>query len=168
MAAFSSLSTSSCPGQLENSPATENHKPSTKRGKRLRDLSSAQHYTQPLKKQKVHPHSFRQQKAVSPTHSGKDFPVSRKVALTRLQKAPDLCPPFNGAISTDHSKISAPEGTSIAVGNVGNAERLEARNLRSHDGGSRSKSELAMYFPNYDDILSMQTRNPGMITSIYG
>ncbi|EFR02158.1 hypothetical protein MGYG_05161 [Nannizzia gypsea CBS 118893] len=33
----------------------------------------------------------------------------------------------------------------------------EKRSLRSHDGGTRpSKSELAMYFPNYEQILSLE------------
>ncbi|KAL4902602.1 something about silencing, SAS, complex subunit 4-domain-containing protein [Aspergillus multicolor] len=30
------------------------------------------------------------------------------------------------------------------------------RSLRSHDGGSRVKSELALYFPNYDQIISLE------------
>jgi hypothetical protein len=32
----------------------------------------------------------------------------------------------------------------------------EKRSLRSHDGGSRSKSELALYFPNYEQIISLE------------
>ncbi|GAM43394.1 hypothetical protein TCE0_050f18172 [Talaromyces pinophilus] len=32
----------------------------------------------------------------------------------------------------------------------------EKRSLRSHDGGSRSRSELALYFPNYEQILSLE------------
>ncbi|OKL58356.1 hypothetical protein UA08_06133 [Talaromyces atroroseus] len=32
----------------------------------------------------------------------------------------------------------------------------EKRSLRSHNGGSRSKSELALYFPNYEQIISLE------------
>ncbi|KAE8145746.1 something about silencing, SAS, complex subunit 4-domain-containing protein [Aspergillus avenaceus] len=32
----------------------------------------------------------------------------------------------------------------------------ERRSLRSHDGGSRAKSELALYFPNYEQLLSLE------------
>jgi hypothetical protein len=32
----------------------------------------------------------------------------------------------------------------------------EKRSLRSHDGGSRSRSELALYFPNYEQIISLE------------
>lgn len=37
----------------------------------------------------------------------------------------------------------------------------EKRSLRSNDGGSRSKSELAMYFQNYEQILSLEPVKPG-------
>lgn len=36
----------------------------------------------------------------------------------------------------------------------------EKRSLRSHDGGSRSKSELAQYFPNYEQIISLEPVKP--------
>ncbi|EEH10224.1 conserved hypothetical protein [Histoplasma capsulatum G186AR] len=36
----------------------------------------------------------------------------------------------------------------------------ERRSLRSHDGGSRSKSELALYFQNYEQILSLEPVKP--------
>lgn len=36
------------------------------------------------------------------------------------------------------------------------ARAPEKRSLRSHDGGSRSKSELALYFPNYEQIISLE------------
>jgi hypothetical protein len=38
---------------------------------------------------------------------------------------------------------------------------VEKRSLRSNDGGSRSKSELAMYFQNYEQILSLDPVKPG-------
>ena len=37
----------------------------------------------------------------------------------------------------------------------------EKRSLRSHNGGSRSKSELAQYFANYEDILSLKSKESG-------
>ncbi|EEH46439.2 uncharacterized protein PADG_02537 [Paracoccidioides brasiliensis Pb18] len=36
----------------------------------------------------------------------------------------------------------------------------EKRSLRSNDGGSRSKSELAMYFQNYEQIVSLEPIKP--------
>lgn len=37
----------------------------------------------------------------------------------------------------------------------------ERRLLRSHDGCSRSKSELAMYFPNYEQMISLEPPKSG-------
>ena len=42
-------------------------------------------------------------------------------------------------------------------------KQIEKRTLRSQDGGSRSKSDLALYFANYDDIVSNEPREPGTI-----
>jgi hypothetical protein len=38
---------------------------------------------------------------------------------------------------------------------------IEKRSLRSHDGGSRSKSELSHYFTNYEQMISLETPKPG-------
>ncbi|KAL4943833.1 something about silencing, SAS, complex subunit 4-domain-containing protein [Aspergillus oleicola] len=35
-------------------------------------------------------------------------------------------------------------------------EAGKRRSLRSHDGGSRVKSDLALYFPNYDQLISLE------------
>lgn len=39
----------------------------------------------------------------------------------------------------------------------------ERRSLRSHDGGSRTKSELALYFPNYEQMISLEPPKPGKL-----
>ena len=43
------------------------------------------------------------------------------------------------------------------------ARKVDKRSLRSQDGGSRSKSELALYFPNYDELVSIEPKSTGMI-----
>ncbi|KAK1143181.1 hypothetical protein N8T08_006879 [Aspergillus melleus] len=35
-------------------------------------------------------------------------------------------------------------------------QQQQRRSLRSHDGGSRARSELALYFPNYEQLLSFE------------
>lgn len=40
-------------------------------------------------------------------------------------------------------------------------QQEERRKLRSKDGGSRSKSELAMFFNNYEQMLSLEPPKPG-------
>lgn len=39
------------------------------------------------------------------------------------------------------------------------------RRLRSQDGGSRFKSELALFFPNYDNVLNGEQSEPGKLPS---
>ncbi|CAD0082393.1 unnamed protein product [Aureobasidium vineae] len=41
----------------------------------------------------------------------------------------------------------------------------ERRSLRSHDEGPRLKSELAVYFPNYEDIIYDSNKEPEFITA---
>ncbi|KAL1863179.1 hypothetical protein Plec18170_000009 [Paecilomyces lecythidis] len=50
---------------------------------------------------------------------------------------------------------AAPDGT---------ATTAEKRSLRSQAGGSRSKSELAMYFQNYEQMLSLEPPKPEFLT----
>ena len=48
---------------------------------------------------------------------------------------------------------------------VGNSKlkpsESDKRTLRSQDGGSRSKSELALYFPNYEELISTEPKEAG-------
>lgn len=42
----------------------------------------------------------------------------------------------------------------------------ERRSLRSHDTGTRLRSELASYFPNYEQLLSLEPQKTGMLCVI--
>ena len=60
------------------------------------------------------------------------------------------------------SGVSTPKtnGTdnNLTVGAQGNQDK---RTLRSQDGGSRLKSDLSIYFPNYDDVIADAPKQPG-------
>ncbi|KAL9578353.1 MAG: hypothetical protein Q9212_005772 [Teloschistes hypoglaucus] len=43
-------------------------------------------------------------------------------------------------------------------------KKVDKRSLRSHDGGSRFKSELALYFADYDEILTDQPKTQEFLT----
>ncbi|KAK7545641.1 something about silencing, SAS, complex subunit 4-domain-containing protein [Phyllosticta citricarpa] len=43
------------------------------------------------------------------------------------------------------------------------AQSQDKRSLRSHDGGSRLKSDLAIYFPNYDEVIAGTERKPDFL-----
>lgn len=65
-----------------------------------------------------------------------------------------------------HPVIIADDATTTKSGNEAGVDarskptnsttQPEKRSLRSHDGGSRSRSELALYFPNYEQIISLE------------
>lgn len=176
MAAFSrpSLRSSSRRSAgLDDLPATDiqhNPPPSTRRGKRTRNVSSPLHHTQSLKKQKLHAQDFLHPNSFAQNHEGKDL-VLRNVTkhlVTRGESAQNrdrLRPHSQGALSTTFSNDSTPEGNGAIVGSADTA-RADKRSLRSHDGGSRSKSELALYFSNYDELVSVEAKNPGTTPSL--
>ncbi|KAL5336724.1 something about silencing, SAS, complex subunit 4-domain-containing protein [Aspergillus crustosus] len=43
----------------------------------------------------------------------------------------------------------------VPAGTADRAVPGNRRSLRSHDGGSRARSELALYFPNYEELMSL-------------
>ncbi|KAL4784714.1 something about silencing, SAS, complex subunit 4-domain-containing protein [Aspergillus varians] len=51
---------------------------------------------------------------------------------------------------------SSPQLLTVPAETADRAVPEKRRSLRSHDGGSRAKSELALYFPNYDQLLSLE------------
>lgn len=53
-------------------------------------------------------------------------------------------------------KLAAPATTSVSQ---------DKRSLRSHDGGSRVKSDLSAYFANYDDIIAGLPKPSGMVVA---
>lgn len=59
-------------------------------------------------------------------------------------------------------------GEDTAVEKERNNKDDGKRSLRSHDGGSRSKSELAQYFPNFDEIINPEAKEKGMSTPEIG
>ncbi|KAF2498688.1 hypothetical protein BU16DRAFT_579773 [Lophium mytilinum] len=62
-----------------------------------------------------------------------------------------------------HSGRSTPqtngEGSLLAVPST-SRNKQDKRTLRSQDGGSRLKSDLSIYFPNYDDIIADAPKQP--------
>lgn len=161
---------------LDELPATDiqhDPAPATKRGKHTHDLSSADHHNQPLKKQRLHPDAFLHSKAIAQSRRGKDFLVLRSVAknpvtpIGNLRQPDHVRPRFNGAKPANLSNDSTPKDDCTAVEHIVPTDRPEKRNLRSHDGGSRSKSELALYFPNYDELVSIEAKNPGLSPFLY-
>jgi hypothetical protein len=106
---------------------------------------------------------------------------SRKRPATDVEPdATDTRPPTKITVTQPHGEllritngVSAPLGidaddvpSAASTPRPGSAEKLPAsstdkRSLRSHDGGSRLKSHLAIYFYNYDDIIAGVPKEDG-------
>jgi hypothetical protein len=61
-------------------------------------------------------------------------------------------------------KLVAHQSVTPAPASASAPSSQDKRSLRSHDGGSRLKSDLAIYFANYDDIIAGVPKESGMST----
>ncbi|KAL4916694.1 something about silencing, SAS, complex subunit 4-domain-containing protein [Aspergillus aurantiobrunneus] len=89
--------------------------------------------------------AYRQRRVTQPSkpepeHAIKEPPRPRKPRSSR------------GAAPED----SIPQSSTVPAATADRAVPEKRRSLRSHDGGSRAKSELALYFPNYDQLISLE------------
>ena len=95
----------------------------------------------------------------------RDRQTNGVTGLTRDTKSridPVLVQPRNNAYNVTTSDESAHRGINQNVP-LPDSTRDDKRSLRSHDGGSRLKCELSQYFSNYDDLISIESREQGML-----
>lgn len=79
---------------------------------------------------------------------------SNKSHSTSLENLPNKQVRHNNAPQTEKSNLNAQLNIIIP-------QQYDKRNLRSKDGGNRIKTELAMYFNNYEQMLSLDNAKPG-------
>ncbi|KAL6702945.1 hypothetical protein ACN47E_000787 [Coniothyrium glycines] len=78
---------------------------------------------------------------------------SRKRPAAELDPdATDTSPPAKVTVTQPHGELRR-TANGLAVP-LAVAAPQDKRSLRSHDGGSRLKSDLAVYFANYDDVIA--------------
>lgn len=153
------------------------HFPFKLRGKRTRDSSpSCQSDSSSKRHKSQNPDTI--PRARIKGQNGKALPIRDrpvpKKAATAAEKVrkPDLGKlQVNGTTTTPTTNATTLHDHAIGKGtnnNVDTAETLrkvDTRSLRSHDGGSRSKSELSLYFPNYDELVSIEPKEPRISSS---
>ena len=108
--------------------------------------------------------------SVSPAPTPGHISVSNtRRKLPHLKPKPIEIPPDIGTStgeSTPHNEYDAlirDEKRARKAALAPKDESKDKRQLRSHDGGSRSKSELAQYFQNYEQLISLDPTAPGRI-----
>ena len=154
-------------------PATvAQHKLSrTRIAKRQRDHSEDQDGPQGLKRHKgqdpapSRPSTNFSTAAAKNAFKAPSAPVRDVVTQTEQSQQQNAVQPTvdHDSTVTDTGVSIASEEKTVAKGPAKIIKQIEKRTLRSQDGGSRSKSELALYFANYDDIVSNEPRDPGMM-----
>lgn len=158
---------------VEKLPAIATHKPSesTRLTKRKRDASQDYDGSEFVKKQRTQSQVPSQWESNLRTSTGKTAPVSQHTAVK------DSVTQTHQPQNQDAVRPSVDRGSNLLTNANALAFRLNAavtgptkavrpdekRTLRSQDGGSRIKSELALYFANYDDIVSNEPKEAGRI-----
>lgn len=154
-------------------PATvTEHKPSPKPRKRPRDSSLGNDTIKhAVKKQKLRDQEHLLLNSVatcrnanvrgapvkkSPTDAGTQVAISQTSGSDLVQQA------AVGVVTTNSNDCNTCNTNDAGNGIIGAPDKVDKRSLRSQDGGSRSKSELALYFPNYDELVSIEPKESGM------
>lgn len=108
---------------------------------------------------------FRDKKSVQPSrknavqqvHKSRRAPTTEQHALrtTSIENV------FNRPLDGSSNGVNSAGTQTVATLN----NKVDKRSLRSHDGGSRSKSELSLYFPNYEELVSIEPKAADALTS---
>lgn len=146
----------------------------SRRGKRTRDPSPDSQSNASSKKQKGQIQDTTRPKSVAPIEVSKSIPIRDKSGTKNLvtqvgthSRTPD--PPqriVDGPTTTALNEQAFSRNNTLTISTTNTLSQAEKRSLRSHDGGSRSKSELALYFPNYDELVSIEPKEPGRLSSL--
>lgn len=94
--------------------------------------------------------AYRQRRVTQPPKSASEQIIKEppKSKNTRIARGSTI-PPSDDSIP---QSLTVPAATAPE----------KRRSLRSHDGSSRAKSELALYFPNYDQVISLEPPKTGV------
>lgn len=91
-------------------------------------------------------------------------PPTTVISTTDVSTTPSIATPLqspSGKPQYEQIKIiEAKAKASIRAGSLASSHD-ERRKLRSEDGGSRAKTELAQYFPDFEEMLSLKPVDPG-------
>lgn len=96
--------------------------------------------------------------ATSSSHLSDPAPAQASPAVVRnAPPAASSDPPQSQSQPQPHAQPQPPSEPQAEP------QQQQRRSLRSHDGGSRARSELALYFPNYEQLLSFEPPKTGRI-----
>lgn len=159
--------------QVPPTHADQNPLANLRRGKRNRDSSLGNQNNASVKRLRLGLPDPERSIDYSRIHTPRSLPIRDRSetqdAVTAVGKSRKPDPPqrINGTITTQNAK-SFDDNAALTVNPTNISSQNDKRSLRSHDGCSRSKSELALYFPNYDELVSIEPKEPGRTSSSIG
>lgn len=134
-----------------------------KAAKRERYIPSVDHDVNPLKRRKPNAATFQSPNPIVQSFTGHRFPVGNGL-VAHIDKIAN--PNHTQADANDSRNASARSQPSKkrhdhVVNGVGTTITVDKRSLRSHDGTAHLKSDLSLYFANYDELLSTEVKKSG-------
>jgi len=146
--------------------------PPTRRAKRTIRSSSLNNETHTIKKQRIQLDIAARPKAPVRSRNAKDLaPVAQEPSDGVLTSLAVPSPISNSVsqratenlsgTSTHHVTIGSTTAPAASSGKDVRIQQEDKRSLRSQGGGSRLRSELSLYFPNYDEIINDEPKEPG-------
>ncbi|KAL4923446.1 acetyltransferase SAS4-like domain-containing protein [Aspergillus undulatus] len=104
--------------------------------------------------------AYRQRRVTQFFKSGSESEQFKPRKASPKPKEKNSRPTRGDALPSSDDPISQSLSVPVPVETADRAETEpepeKRRSLRSHDGGSRVKSDLALYFPNYDQLISLE------------
>jgi hypothetical protein len=115
-------------------------------------------------------------KAISPTtpklppKKSQQPPTQQNTTLPRALRTPLASPLVSPGEKPQYDQIRIIEEkakAAIRKSDGTSSKQEDRRKLRSEDGSSRAKTELAQYFPDFEEMLSLKPPDPGTCLSVH-
>ncbi|KAI9719992.1 MAG: hypothetical protein M1812_003117 [Candelaria pacifica] len=158
--------------------ASENIDPPTTRGtKRARENTTGNEDIKIAKKPRLRAQANPRAKAAAPKRAAKTaaLPPNKPPTKIIVSEPGSISRTTNGVRATldepTNSSQRPKDETSCVNGEAKSTDKgkkpaqSDKRTLRSQNGGSRSKSELALYFPNYEEMISNEPKQAEYLTA---
>ena len=152
---------------------TQNALPEPRRAKRTRDNSIGGQSQVSIKKLRINPPKRSDHpKEAAKSRPLKSLPLRDKsgkgdAVTSRFEDSPPQKANGSAIATLERNVQHLNKNHKLTINTATGQEQTGKRNLRSHVGGTRGKSELALYFSNYDELVSITHKEPGWSNPLF-
>ena len=153
--------------QVPRTSADQNPLTNSRRGKHTRASSLDSQSNTSVKRLRLGLPDPARSTDISKKYAPKSLPIRDRSPAQDVatqagrSRKPDPPQHVNGTTTAIQNVHAFNNNATLTVNTKDVSGHNDKRSLRSHDGCSRSRSELALYFPNYDELVSIEPREPG-------